>query len=326
MRTLFIRLTVAAVMALACAGFIASRPVDAATLRQTVAVDGPIVTLGDLFKDAGTLANQPVFRAPELGVTGALPAIQALAAARVSGLGITSLPDFANVAVTRRSQIVDSAAFTRLIATAAASRLSAGIDDVAVDFDMSVDPVTAALGASPLSLVSFTLQPLSGRFEASIAVEGLPAGHQLHLTGRAYETVAVPVLTRPLARRDVIAAADIATARMERRLLPAQALLASDMVIGKAARRSIRAGDVISSIDVEEPRLVTRGEMVTLSFRRPGMTLTAKGKALSDGAAGEVISVFNEQSRRTIQGTVAASGLVEVGGLAPINVLADARN
>ena len=46
---------------------------------------------------------------------------------------------------------------------------------------------------------------------------------------------------------------------------------------------------------------------------KPGLTLSARGKAMSDGAEGSVVSVLNEQSRRVIQGVVTGPGLVAVG-------------
>ena len=40
--------------------------------------------------------------------------------------------------------------------------------------------------------------------------------------------------------------------------------------------------------------------------------LSARGRALGDGAKGDIVSVLNEQSKRTIQGVVTAAGTVEV--------------
>lgn len=328
MRILLIRLVLAAAMALAFASLIAARPAGAASLRPMVEVASDLVTLGDLFAGAGDLAGRPVFRAPAAGVTGALPVADALTAARVAGLAVDGRPDFAAVTVVRRSRIIDADAFARLVAAAAAARLAIAQSDVAVDFDGTVPAVDAdAAAAAPAVLSSLSLQPASGRFEAAVAVDVGAERQTVRLTGRAYETVTLPVLARPLDRRDVIGAGDLTTARFERRYVPARALLDAREIADMAARRPLRAGDILTAGDVEPPRLVRRGELVTVVLRRPGLMLSARGRALADGAKGETVAVLNEQSRRTIQGTVLADGLVEAeGAAAPANLIAQATN
>jgi flagella basal body P-ring formation protein FlgA len=54
--------------------------------------------------------------------------------------------------------------------------------------------------------------------------------------------------------------------------------------------------------------LVQRNETVTLIYQVPGITLTVRGKAVDGGAEGDVITVLNEQSKRTVQGVVAGPG------------------
>ena len=80
-RTFLYRLILASLIATAAAMLIALRPAAAATLKTDVIVEGDLVTLGDLFEGAGEIADQPVFRAPDLGVEGELPAAAAIEAA-----------------------------------------------------------------------------------------------------------------------------------------------------------------------------------------------------------------------------------------------------
>jgi len=57
-----------------------------ARLKASVTVSGEIVRIGDLVENAGSAANTPIFRAPDLGQTGAVPARQILDAVRPYGL------------------------------------------------------------------------------------------------------------------------------------------------------------------------------------------------------------------------------------------------
>ncbi len=61
-----------------------------------------------------------------------------------------------------------------------------------------------------------------------------------------------------------------------------------------------------------KPPVVLRNETVTLIYQVPGITLTVRGKAAEGGAEGDVISVLNEQSKRTLQGVVTGPGRVIV--------------
>ena len=55
-------------------------------LKPAVTVAGDIVRIGDLIENAGLAANTPIFRAPDLGQTGAVPARAVLDAVRPYGL------------------------------------------------------------------------------------------------------------------------------------------------------------------------------------------------------------------------------------------------
>jgi flagella basal body P-ring formation protein FlgA len=56
---------------------------------------------------------------------------------------------------------------------------------------------------------------------------------------------------------------------------------------------------------------------VTLVYEVPGITLTVRGKATEGGAEGDVISVLNEQSKRTVQGVVSGPGRVIISTGSP---------
>lgn len=326
MRALYLRILLAAALASLAAGFIATHPAAAAELRASVAVKSAIVTLGDLFDGAGPLSDRPVFRAPALGVTGALPAADAIKAAAAAGLAVDRLPAFSSVTVIRRALIVDSALVKPLLVEAAAARLGVAVENTDLTLDGQMEPVAANPStATPVVVSDLVLQSGSGRFTAALSIDTGDGETRLSISGRALETMAVPVLNRPVDRRDVIHAGDVTVTRIEKRRVPGSAVIHADELIEMAARRPLRAGEVIATADVEPPRIVLRSDIVTLRFSRPGLTLTARGRALSDGARGDLISVLNEQSKRTIQGVVTGAGTVEVNMPGP-SVVASVAN
>ncbi len=82
---------------------------------------------------------------------------------------------------------------------------------------------------------------------------------------------------------------------------------------GKEARRYIQAGDAVRTDDVRLPVLVTKGSTVTMTFEEPGITLTASGRATSEGGMGETVTIVNPVSYRQITGVVTGPGTVRAG-------------
>lgn len=325
MRDLILRILLAAVIASLAAGFIATHPASAAELRANVEVHSNIVTLGDLFDGAGALADRPVFRAPALGVTGALPATDAIKAAAAAGLVVNALPQFTSVTVVRNAVMIDNDSAKPLILEAAAARMGVAVENIDLSLDSDMVPVAADPStATPAVVTDFVLQTGSGRFNASLAVNVGDSVMRVALAGRAIETMTVPVLNRPIDRRGIIHAADVTMTRIEKRRVAGSAVIDADELIDMSARRPLRAGEVIATADIEPPRIILRGDVVTLQYSKPGLTLSARGRALGDGAKGDLISVLNEQSKRTIQGVVSAAGTVEVSVSAGPAVVASA--
>jgi flagella basal body P-ring formation protein FlgA len=82
---------------------------------------------------------------------------------------------------------------------------------------------------------------------------------------------------------------------------------------GMETRRTLRAGEPVRPDDVRKPILVTKGSTVTIVFNAPGITLTAVGKAMSEGGMGEAVTVLNPISYRQITCTVSGAGAVRAG-------------
>jgi flagella basal body P-ring formation protein FlgA len=72
-----------------------------------------------------------------------------------------------------------------------------------------------------------------------------------------------------------------------------------------------------------KPDLVQRDQAVTVIFQTAGIYLTTRGKALDNGTEGDVVSVLNIQSKRTVTGTVTGRGQVTIQVATPQPVSAD---
>ncbi|MBK1673457.1 flagella basal body P-ring formation protein FlgA [Ectothiorhodospira shaposhnikovii] len=83
-------------------------------------------------------------------------------------------------------------------------------------------------------------------------------------------------------------------------------------VTNMVLRRALPAGTALSPQMVEPPRLVQRGQNVTLVAQNAGIAVRMEGQALADGAYGDRIQVRNLSSRRVVEGRVLSPGVVGV--------------
>jgi flagellar basal body P-ring formation protein FlgA len=94
--------------------------------------------------------------------------------------------------------------------------------------------------------------------------------------------------------------------------LAAGALARPEQAVGRIAARSLMAGSPLLASDLKSPRLIRRGDQVTLVARRGGLEVRSLGKALGEAGEDEQVNVENASSRRQVRGRVNAAGEVEV--------------
>jgi flagella basal body P-ring formation protein FlgA len=95
---------------------------------------------------------------------------------------------------------------------------------------------------------------------------------------------------------------------------------------GKEARRFIHSGETVRTDDVRNPILVTKGSTVTMTFDAPGISLSALGRATTEGGMGDTVTVVNPVSFRQISGVVTGPGTVRAGAATSVDAqqIADA--
>ncbi len=88
--------------------------------------------------------------------------------------------------------------------------------------------------------------------------------------------------------------------------------LSPRQILGKRAKRTIKAGSVIELSKVEFPPLIKKGQLVKIMLKAGDMFLSATGIARMNGKKNEIIRVQNSSSRKLIYCRVVAPGLVEI--------------
>ena len=289
-------------------------------LKGEVTVTGNIVHIGDLIENAGIVAKVPIFRAPDLGSTGSVPADVVVEAVRAFALVGLDTGDVSEVVVTRASRTIPAKDIEDRIAQALSAQYALGPSkDIVVTFDRelrSVQVETTTKGEPRVGALNYDAR--GGRFDVTLDMPtGATSRGTLRLSGRAAATAEVVTLIRPVERGEILKSADVLIERRPRAEIGRDIVNDQGQAVGLAARAALQPGRPLRVADLMRPELVQRNETVTLLYEVPGITLTVRGKAIEGGAEGDVISVLNEQSKRTVQGVVAGPGRVIISTGSP---------
>ncbi len=122
----------------------------------------------------------------------------------------------------------------------------------------------------------------------------------------------VLVSRRALSRGSRLTAEDFVLRRMDISRLGQGYMRDPARAEGMIVKRPLRTGSIIKGFHLKAPNAIVKGEKVHIRAQSGHFEIRMQGEALENGALGQLISVKNLSSRRTVQGVVAKPGLVEV--------------
>ena len=284
-------------------------------LHANVTVASDLVLIGDLIDNAGSFAQIAVYRAPDLGTTGTIPTAQVLTALRAHQVIGVDTRNIREVTVTRLARTLDSKAIELAVAHALEHHNGLGdADNLTLTFDRDVQDLRLdAANSGAMQTAAARFEPRSGRFDVTFEIVNDVTGSptKLRFTGTAVETIEAAVLTRNVDRNDMLKSADIVIERRTKAEVGNDAA-SREQALGMQMRRPMRAGQPLRGADLVKPDLVQRDQSVTVIYETRGLYLTTRGKALDSGTEGDVISVLNPQSKRTLTGIVTGRGQVTI--------------
>ncbi|MHB1102747.1 MAG: flagellar basal body P-ring formation chaperone FlgA [Devosia sp.] len=299
------------VLALAFTSLAASTASAAPVLRADITVISEIVTVGDMFEDAGALAEKALFRAPLPGTTGMVSLDAVRQAAALVGLTEFENESVARVRVARASSIVDAPVLADLITQDLLTRgIASGETTVQAIFDTPDLAFDAEAVAVPVHLINLRYMPGSGGFAARFVIAGkdLP----VDVTGRIELMVEAPHLAASLPAGALLQATDIEMKLVPLKFVESAGIAELDQLVGKQLQRQSRSGLMLKASDVTDPQVVQRNSMVTVYFRSGPMTLTVKGQALNNASVGQPVQVLNPVSKKILHGVAMANGSVGI--------------
>lgn len=122
----------------------------------------------------------------------------------------------------------------------------------------------------------------------------------------------VLIATRELPKGTTLTASDLKTEERDIARLHRGYLEQAEQAVGKVLKRTLHQGDVVAPTRIVSPDTIKRGSQVTILASVGSIRVRMNGKALGKGTVGDRIKVLNESSRRKIDATIIAPGIVEV--------------
>jgi flagella basal body P-ring formation protein FlgA len=152
----------------------------------------------------------------------------------------------------------------------------------------------------------------SGRFTVTALLPAGAAASQLPLSGQVAATVEVPILRDNVRRGDLVTEDLVDYALIPANRLSGDYVLDIADLAGQAARRTLQPNRPIRSADLMPPIVVPKNKLVSMIYETSALRVTARGRAMDDGGAGDTITVLNTDSKRTVEAVIVDAETVTV--------------
>lgn len=284
---------------------------EAASLKSSASVNDDVIRIGDLF-DETEHADIVLGAAPKPGESMTINANLLKRIAMNNALEWMPKSPYEQIVVKRESHIIDEAMMNDALK---ATLIEKGVDG---NFTLTLSNASAGIvlpGNVDKTVEVSGINYMDGRdvFTATLAAPS--AANPLKtatISGIINRTVQVPSLNATTRQGDIISASDISWIDVPVRSVGKETVIDADELIGKTPLRVIAADKPIRFKDVVAPKLVARGDDVTILYKVGGMVLSAKGKSQQNGSQGDLIRVTNLSSAKPMSAEVTGDRIVTV--------------
>ena len=276
-------------------------------LRRDCRCTGALVTLGDVAeiysnnpREKAQLAAVELFPAPSAGSSRLvrLREVQDVLTQRGVDLRQCRLSGASSVNVVASApQTTVRATPKRNVQGEAESNIVEYLNRVAgfaqwqVRLNITGDLQRAMSGGEQIVRINGGRDPWVGSQRFTIVVSDGTATRDLPIVANVQRAMVVVVPVRALSRGQIIQASDVQLQTIESSANYPNALASIQQAIGQETTRALPANRPMQRGDTRAPLLVTKGSVVTVFARSPGIQVRTSAKALEDGARDDVIKL-----------------------------------
>ena len=292
----------------ACLGLLYSSVADAVTLKTETVLEDEYLRLGDVFEGVTAHEDFVLAPAPAPGKKMILNAYALNQIAVSFGLPWKASNPFEHAEFKRSATVINASMIEDVILRKAQSDFQ--VKDAKVELSNSrTEFIIDRKFGHRIDITSFNYSPSQGLFDATIK---LANDDEVNVSGRLIKMVEVPVLTTRLRNGDVISTQMVTWTQVPETMISSSTILDPAKIIGMTPRRSVRDGELVTDADLTAPLIVEKGEFVTMMLSNGRLNVTAKGRALDNGAKGDIIRIMNKSSNKVVEGRVTAPQTVSI--------------
>ncbi len=284
----------------------------AVSLKSQSMVKEDMIRLGDIFYDLGSKQEKVLGPAPRPGQEMVLNARTLLRIALAMDLPWRPNSSYDQVVLRRDATLIDYDMIRDGLHEELSERNIEGL------FDISFSRELSEIALPPEMPASYEISRLSvdhdrDVFSARISAPSNDKPIQVReIRGAIKRMAMVPMLKTAMRNGHIIREKDIDMVMIPVRSVSDNAMLRKEDLIGMTPRRIVHAGKPIDASELQAPQIVSRGQNVTVTFENGPLLLTASGRALENGAKGDMIRVVNTESSRTIDVVITGENEVRV--------------
>ncbi|PCJ57568.1 MAG: flagella basal body P-ring formation protein FlgA [Rhodospirillaceae bacterium] len=273
-------------------------------LQEHALIEGDIIHLGDLFKNAGDKADIAIAKAPAPGARIVLDAKRLTSIARAYKFPWRASSRFAHIIVERSGKPVPQEAIETALKKAL--REQGALENMLIALSSRESRVYVPMDRLATVAVKHLEYNKRSQFFSAILVS--PANDsfakEFRVSGKAHATVLIPVLRERADHGDILRKRNIQWVRMRTDRIGSNVVTTTGDLIGNTPRRMILAGKPIQKNEVRQPILVEKGKLVMMTYNTPYMTLTMKGRAMDKGSRNDMVRVMNVHSKTVVDAIV----------------------
>ncbi len=151
---------------------------------------------------------------------------------------------------------------------------------------------------------------VQGKTTVGVRCQG-PKPWTLYVPANVTTVTQVLITNSPLRRGHIVTAGDVRLQSRDASQLNTAYLSNLDQVVGKALKKNLANKALFTSGVLTEPHIIRKGQHVDLHAGQGALKVSASAIALTGGAVGDRIRVKNVSSRKIVEGTILAPGVIQ---------------
>ena len=287
------------------------------TLKETVGVSGEKVLLKDIAaitgRDAASLSSMFIMKSPSGPIGAKLSADYV--ARRIAGefKGPFVMKGAQKVHITRKYVTVSKKRLEKIFSSTVYAKSpwkkkgKIVIEDIKGSHSVEVlekDKNAIQAKISPH-------EDFLGRTSMTLVIGKGSSSGKVRLSAKVKVFADIPVVKETIDRGAMITKAALEVKSVDVSAYPS-AVMDEKECVGKRAKTRLRQGRPLLKTNIENPPLISRGDIVFIQAKSDSFIIQDKGLALKDGHLTERIPVRNVTSGKQVVGTIIAASCIEV--------------